>query len=73
MGDLLCRMRGLDYGYYERQKVDFAAKPEWATLLKEHSNLEGVDLARLTFELDESLTEISQLVSSIFGASPARN
>jgi len=30
LSDLLCRMRGLGYGYYERQKVDLIADPAWA-------------------------------------------
>jgi HD-like signal output (HDOD) protein len=68
LSDLLCRMRSLGYGYYERQKVDLMQDPAWAILLKEHSALEGVDLARFTFELDEAVGDISQLVSTIFGA-----
>jgi len=48
-------MRGLGYGYYERQKVDLVSDPAWAILLREHRDLEGVDLARFTFELDEAV------------------
>jgi putative nucleotidyltransferase with HDIG domain len=70
LSDLLCRMRGLGYGYYERQKVDLISDPAWAILLKEHRDLAGVDLARFTFELDESVEEIHALVSTVFG--PAR-
>jgi putative nucleotidyltransferase with HDIG domain len=69
LGDLLCRMRNLGYGYYERQKVDMTDDPAWAVLLKEHSGLEGVDLARFTFELDEDLVKIEELVSTIYGTS----
>ena len=32
--------------------------------------LEGVDLARFTFELDDAVGEIFELVSTVFGASP---
>jgi len=70
LSDLLCRMRGLGYGYYERQRVDLVSDPAWAVLLKEHRDLEGMDLARFTFELDESVEEIHLLVSTVFG--PAR-
>ncbi len=70
LSDLLCRMRGLGYGYYERQKVDLISDPAWAILLREHRDLEGVDLVRFTFELDEAVAEIQTLVSTIFGASP---
>src|SRR5208283_4547228 len=55
LSDLLCRMRGLGYGYYERQKVDLAHDPAWAVLQKKYRDLEGVDLERFTFELDEAV------------------
>jgi putative nucleotidyltransferase with HDIG domain len=73
LSDLLCRMRGLGYGYYERQKVDLVQDPAWDILLKEYRTLEGVDLVRFTFELDESVEEICGLVSTIFGAAARKN
>jgi putative nucleotidyltransferase with HDIG domain len=73
LSDLLCRMRALGYGYYERQKVDLVEDPAWAVLLKEYRSLEGVDLVRFTFELDEAVGEISGLVSMIFGAAAGKN
>jgi HD-like signal output (HDOD) protein len=72
LSDLLCRMRGLGYGYYERHKVDLVSDPAWAVLLKEHRDLEGMDLVRFTFELDEAVEEIHALVSTVFGPTPAR-
>ena len=72
LSDLLCRMRGLGYGYYERRMVDLIADPAWTILLKEHRDLEGVDLARFTFELDEGVQEIHALVSTVFGSPAAR-
>jgi putative nucleotidyltransferase with HDIG domain len=72
LSDLLCRMRGLGYGYYERHKVDLVSDPAWAILLKEHRDLEGVDLARFSFELDEAVEEIQGLVSTVFGPAPAK-
>jgi HD-like signal output (HDOD) protein len=71
LSDLLCRMRGLGYGYYERHKVDLISDPAWAILLQEQRNLEGVDLARFSFELDESVEEIHALVSTVFGSTPS--
>ena len=71
LSDLLCRMRGLGYGYYERQKVDLAHDPAWEILAKAHRELEGVDLVQFTFELDDAVTEIYQLVSTIFGGKAA--
>jgi len=72
LSDLLCRMRGLGYGYYERRVVDLIADPAWAILLQEHRDLEGVDLVRFTFELDEAVEEIHALVSMIFGPALVR-
>jgi len=72
LSDLLCRMRGLGYGYYERHKVDLIADPAWAILLKEHRELEGVDLVRFSFELDEAVEEIEALVATVFGSAPTR-
>ncbi len=71
LSDLLCRMRGLGYGYYERQKVDWTSDPAWAILREQYSALEGVDLVRFTFELDEAVSEIHTLVTSIFGSAAA--
>lgn len=73
LSDLLCRMRDLGYGYYERQKVDLIADPAWAILSKEYRDLENIDLARFTFELDEAVQEIHALVTSVFGAAALRN
>jgi HD-like signal output (HDOD) protein len=67
LSDLLCRMRDLGYGYYERHKVDLISDPAWKILSQEHRELEAVDLVRFTFELDESVAEIHSLVDSIFG------
>lgn len=73
LADLLCRMRSLGYGYYERQKADLVNDPAWAVLLKAYGALEGVDLVRFTFELDEAVEEISKLVSTIFGGAVKKN
>jgi len=67
LSDLLCRMRGLGYGYYERRKVDMIHDAAWAALAKEHRELDGIDLMRFTFELDEALEDIRNLVSLAFG------
>ncbi|MGD1023236.1 MAG: HDOD domain-containing protein [Candidatus Sulfotelmatobacter sp.] len=73
LSDLLCRMRGLGYGYYERRRVDLVGDPAWGILLKEYQNLAGVDLALFSFELDEAVGEVFELVSTIFGAAKARD
>jgi len=70
--DLLCRMRDLGYGYYESVKVDLVAEPAWGVLFQEHSELAGIDIVQFTFELDEAIQEIAELVHLILGAAPAR-
>jgi putative nucleotidyltransferase with HDIG domain len=72
LSDLLCRMRGLGYGYYERQRVELMSDPSWAVLLKVQPELEDVDLVRFSFELDEAVVEIHELVSAVLGPAPAR-
>jgi putative nucleotidyltransferase with HDIG domain len=72
LSDLLCRMRGLGYGYYERLKADLIFDPAWSILLQEHRNLEGVDLARFTFEIDGAVADIYELVSAVFAPAPVR-
>jgi HD-like signal output (HDOD) protein len=71
LSDLLCRMRDLGYGYYERQKVDLVSDPAWAILAKEYRELEDMDLVRFTFEMDEAVEEIHALVMTVFGSSAA--
>jgi putative nucleotidyltransferase with HDIG domain len=73
LSDQLCRVRGLGYGYYERHKVDLAHDPAWAILQQEHRDLEGVDLVRFTYELDDAVAEVFELVATIFGAAVKRN
>src|SRR6266850_56323 len=68
LSDLLCHVRGLGYGYYERHKVDLVHNPAWAILQNEHRELAAMDLARFTFELDDAVAEVFELVSTIFGA-----
>ena len=73
LSDLLCRMRGMGYGYYERQKVDLLSDPAWSILLREFKDLAKVDLALFSFELDDSVAEVSELVSTIFAVSKVRS
>jgi putative nucleotidyltransferase with HDIG domain len=72
LSDLLCRMRGLGYGYYERQRVDLISDPAWKVLLAAQPDLGDVDLVRSTFELDEAVEEIHSVVSAVLGPAPVR-
>lgn len=73
LSDLLCRVRGMGYGYYERHRVDLVGDPAWAILLKEHHDLGRMDLERFTFEMDEAIEEVFGLVSTIFGGAAVQN
>jgi DNA-binding response OmpR family regulator len=66
LADLLCRLRGMGYGYDELQEFDFRESPAWAVLHKTTPHLENFDVARFTMELDAEAEEIRELVASAF-------
>jgi HD-like signal output (HDOD) protein len=69
LGDLLCRVRHLGYGYDEILAVALAHDPAWNHLVAAYPALAEVDLVRFTLDLDGSMDEIAALVDSVF-ASP---
>jgi putative nucleotidyltransferase with HDIG domain len=69
LSDLLCRVRGMGYGYEEDRKVDLVDEPAWHILMQAHQEVAGVDLFRFTLELDDAVGEVCELVASIFGSS----
>lgn len=67
LADLLCRLRGLGYGYYEAREFDLAGEVPWQVLKKKHPDTAaGLDRARFTFELDQYGVEVQTMVDSIF-------
>jgi HD-like signal output (HDOD) protein len=66
LGDLLCRVRDLGYGYYEAMGVDFAADAAWATLVAHYPQLAKMDLARFTMDIDAVMDEIAATVDAVF-------
>src|SRR5262249_37268116 len=68
LADLLCRLRGLGYGYYEAREFDLASEAAWRLLVERHPQVSELDLARFTFELDEHAVHVQEMVDSIFGA-----
>ena len=62
---LLCRLRDLGYGYYEGMGVDLASDEAWLHLLKHCPQLEALDLARLTLDIDGAMDEIVALVDTV--------
>jgi HD-like signal output (HDOD) protein len=70
LADLLCRLRGLGYGYYEAREFDLAADAPWTVLGKKHPDTAaGLDMARFTIELDQYGVEVQKMVDSIFSNS----
>ena len=67
LSDLMCRMRGLGYGYSENHRFDLASNPAWSMLAEKHKELEGMDLELFAFELDDSIRQVSEAVATIFG------
>ena len=68
LADLLCRMRGLGYGYEEWRAVELAAEPGWAELAEECPRLSSMDLARFTLDMDTYVARVSEMVEAVFGA-----
>lgn len=66
LSDLLCRLRGMGYGYDEICQIDFHEAQAWNLLSKTIPKLDDLDIARFTFELDAGAEEIRQLVGVAF-------
>lgn len=66
LADLLCRMRGMGYGYTEMREVNLQEEPAWAILQKNVPHMEQLDVFRLTMELDQESDEVRRLVSAAF-------
>jgi len=68
LADLLCRMRGLGYGYDEWHGVDIMADPACAELASCCPRLGKMDLARFTMDLDAFLPKVQTLVETVFAS-----
>jgi HD-like signal output (HDOD) protein len=72
LADLLCRLRGLGYGYYEARQFDLSSEPAWQLLAAKYPAAHRLDIARFTFELDGFAIEVEALVDSIFSTEHAK-
>jgi HD-like signal output (HDOD) protein len=70
IADLLCRLRGLGYGYDEWRFVDLLADPGWEILKKHCPLLSRIDLVRFTIDLDTFVPRVYSLVESVFANGP---
>jgi HD-like signal output (HDOD) protein len=68
LSDLLCRLRGMGYGYDELREIDFREAPAWTLLQQSVPRLEIFDIARFVLELDIEADEIRSLVASAFAS-----
>ena len=66
LADLLCRLRGMGYGYYEARGFDLASEEPWLILQSKYGAAKELDLARFTFELDQRAVEVQELINEIF-------
>jgi HD-like signal output (HDOD) protein len=66
LSDLLCRLRGLGYGYDEVMGLDLAGDQAWLVLAKSFPALAKMDLARLSLDIDGAMDEIVTLVEAVF-------
>jgi HD-like signal output (HDOD) protein len=66
LADLLCRLRGLGYGYYEAREFDLPSEPAWRFLQNKYPSAADLDLALFTFELDEHAVRVCAMVDAIF-------
>ncbi|HEV2398250.1 MAG TPA: HDOD domain-containing protein [Candidatus Sulfotelmatobacter sp.] len=66
IGDLLCRMSGLNHGFVERREVNLLEQPGFSVLAQQYPALRDFDWARLTFELDSYMDEVHSLVHAIY-------
>ena len=66
IADLLCRMRGLGYGYPETRLIDLMEERALEPLLEECPSLRDFDWARVTFELDNYMFEVHRLVAVLY-------
>jgi HD-like signal output (HDOD) protein len=66
LGDLLCRVRNLGYGYEEWRAIDMAADPAWSELSRHCPKMATLDLARFTLDMDAYIARTTKLVDTIF-------
>jgi putative nucleotidyltransferase with HDIG domain len=64
--DILCRMRGLGYGFEEVRQVDLSSEYAWKHIGEGLPKMRDFDLARFTLEIDAYIEEVERLVTTLF-------
>ncbi len=66
LADLFCSVRHLDYGGREWVSFNLAEQPAWEILKSFSPSFGDFDVERFCYELDERVTEVHDLVNSLF-------
>lgn len=69
LSDLFCSVRELNYGGLEWISFNLSEEEAWTILKNESPGLATMDVERFCYELDDSIPDIKELVSSIFNPS----
>jgi HD-like signal output (HDOD) protein len=68
LGDLLCRVRYLGYGYDEIMGVELGGDAAWQILATTYPALADVDVVRFTLDIEGAMEQIVAAVDSVFGS-----
>jgi len=66
LADLLCRVRGLDYGFEENMEIVLKDELAWKILVDYNPDLAQIDLVRFTLDLDALVAEVKTIVKDIY-------
>ena len=66
LADLFCSVRNLNYDNSEWVSFSLTEEKSWEILQRYSPNFSDLDVERFCFELDERVTEIEEMVRSIF-------
>ena len=66
LSDLLCRVRGLDYGFEENIEVVLKDEPAWKILVEYNNDLAKIDIVRFTLDMDALVEEVKGIVKDIY-------
>ncbi len=71
LGDLLCRVCNLGYGYEEILSVELAGEVAWQGLQAAYPSLAEMDLVRFTLDIEGAMEQVVASVDAVFGATAA--
>ena len=66
LADLLCRMRGLGYGYPESRIVNLREEDAFMALQEDCPSVRDMDWTRITLELENYMYEVHNLVAALY-------